>query len=160
MRPIFSLCFSEMTLETLWNDAPFFGRNFVETSQGQRTKFVHFALITFSQYCRCHVCKTLFWCKKGCQAFTFVWLDTTWLVLAARTHHLKLTLPLTIVLVGSVAMVKKVELNSSRLSTADPRRGQRKMFPYVCNVVQTYWWLGRRLLQIIWKPGLNHFMKF
>ena len=51
MRRIFSLCFSEITLETPRNDARIFERNFVESSQGQRTKFVHFALITFSQYC-------------------------------------------------------------------------------------------------------------
>ena len=51
MRRIFSLCFSEITLETSRNDARIFERNFVESSQGQRTKFAHFALITFSQYC-------------------------------------------------------------------------------------------------------------
>ena len=51
MRRIFSLCFSEITLETSRNDAQIFERNFVESSQGQRTKFAHFALITFSQYC-------------------------------------------------------------------------------------------------------------
>ena len=49
MRRIFSLCFSEITLETSRNDARIFERNFVESSQGQRTKFAHFALITFSQ---------------------------------------------------------------------------------------------------------------
>ena len=51
MRRIFSLCFSEITPETSRNDARIFERNFVESSQGQRTKFAHFALITFSQYC-------------------------------------------------------------------------------------------------------------
>ena len=52
MRRIFSLCFSEITLETSRNDARIFERNFIESSQGQRTKFAHFALITFSQYCK------------------------------------------------------------------------------------------------------------
>ena len=52
MRRIFSLCFSEMTPETSRNDAQIFERNFVESSQGQRTKFTHLALITFAQYCR------------------------------------------------------------------------------------------------------------
>ena len=52
MRRIFSLCFSEITLEASRNDARIFERNFVESSQGQITKFAHFALITFSQYCK------------------------------------------------------------------------------------------------------------
>ena len=51
MRRIFSLCFSEMTPETSRNGVRIFERNFVESLQGQRTKFVHFALITFAQYC-------------------------------------------------------------------------------------------------------------
>ena len=51
MRQIFSLCFSGMTQETSRNSTQIFERNFVERSQGQRTKFAHFALITFAQYC-------------------------------------------------------------------------------------------------------------
>ena len=70
MRRIFSLCFSEITLETSRNDARIFERNFVESSQGQRTKFAHFALITFSQYCTgssSFICisDNIFWSDEG-----------------------------------------------------------------------------------------------
>ena len=51
MRRTFVFCFKEITLKTLRKDARIFGRNFSENSQRQRTKFAHFALITFAQYC-------------------------------------------------------------------------------------------------------------
>ena len=81
MRRIFSLCFSEITLVTSRNDARIFERNFVESSQGQRTKFAHFALITFSQYCNVYNCMCIMFqpmsvnfCLKCILHVCYTWL--------------------------------------------------------------------------------------
>ena len=57
MRRIFDLCFKEITFKTLRKDARIFGRIFFEKTRRQRTKFAHFALITFAQYCTLVSCK-------------------------------------------------------------------------------------------------------
>ena len=44
-------CLSKIMFRTLRKDAQIFERNFFKSSQGQRTKFTHLALITFAQYC-------------------------------------------------------------------------------------------------------------
>ena len=47
LRRKITLCSSELSLDMPWN----FMRTFVEKSWEQRTKFIHFACITFAQYC-------------------------------------------------------------------------------------------------------------
>ena len=46
LRRKIALCSSELSLDMSWN----FMRTFVEKSQEKRTKFAHFACITFAQY--------------------------------------------------------------------------------------------------------------
>ena len=53
LRRKIALCSSELSLYTLWNFMWTFERTFVEKSREQRTKFAHFACITFAQYCIC-----------------------------------------------------------------------------------------------------------
>ena len=55
------LCSSELSLDTPWNFMRTFTRTFVAKSREQRTKFAHFACITFAQYCT----KTNFEQKQG-----------------------------------------------------------------------------------------------
>ena len=51
LRRKITLCSSELSLDTPWNFMRTFKRTFVEKSPEQRTKFAHFACITFAQYC-------------------------------------------------------------------------------------------------------------
>ena len=51
LRRKIALCSSELSLNTPWNFKRTFERTFVEKSREQRTKFAHFACITFAQYC-------------------------------------------------------------------------------------------------------------
>ena len=46
-----ALCSSEISLTKPRNVARNFARTFIESSREQRTKFAHFACITFAQYC-------------------------------------------------------------------------------------------------------------
>ena len=50
IRRKIALCLSELSLDTPWNFTRTFVRIFVEKSREQRTKFAHFACVTFAQY--------------------------------------------------------------------------------------------------------------
>ena len=51
LRRKIALCLSELSLDTPSNFTQTFVRIFIEKSREQRTKFTHFACITFAQYC-------------------------------------------------------------------------------------------------------------
>ena len=53
-----AICWSELSLDTAWNFMWTCKQTFVEKSREQRTKFAHFACITFAQYCM--------WCLRIC----------------------------------------------------------------------------------------------
>ena len=46
------LCSREISLKRPWIVTRTFARTFLESSRKQRTKFAHFACVTFAQYCR------------------------------------------------------------------------------------------------------------
>ena len=54
VRRKIALCSSELSLDMPWNFMRTFKRTFIEKSREQRTKFAHFACITFAQYCMCN----------------------------------------------------------------------------------------------------------
>ena len=60
LRRKIALCSSELSLNMPWNFMRTFKRTFIEKSQEQRTKFTHFAHITFAQYCMSSVASLYF----------------------------------------------------------------------------------------------------
>ena len=64
-----TLCSSELLLDTPWN----FMQTFAKKSREQRTKFAHFACITFAQYCRWHLENVLGYNKNSTAATNAVW---------------------------------------------------------------------------------------